>query len=62
MNTYFFINIGCPKPGNGTFIRIRRKNGGTIRPGFIDILHDEERLTDRLFSMEENWDFLTNRV
>ncbi|WRX13989.1 hypothetical protein QQP08_006476 [Theobroma cacao] len=42
---------GSPKSRIGTFIRIGRKNGTARGPDLIDVLDNDERLTDRLVTM-----------
>ena len=33
-----------------------------VRPRFIDVLENDEGLTDRLVVVEEDWDLLVDRV
>ncbi|WRX15084.1 hypothetical protein QQP08_007571 [Theobroma cacao] len=43
--------LGSPKSRIGTFIRIGRKNGGARGPDLIDVLDNNERLTNGLVTM-----------
>lgn len=47
---------------NSTIIRIRREDGGTGGPDVVNVLNNDEGLADGLVSMDENWDFLVDRV
>lgn len=60
--TDLIINIGCPKASYGAIIWISWEDGGPISPHLIDVLDVEKGLTNGLIAMDENWDFLENKV
>lgn len=59
---YLVVNVSSPKSSDGTVIWIRGKNGGTMGPNLIDVMNNDERLTDGSITMDENWDFFVDRV
>lgn len=56
------IHISSPKPGCSPIIGIRGKNPGLRGPDFINILNNDERFTDDPVAMNENRDFLVDRI
>lgn len=60
---YLLIDVRGPEAGGGTIIGIRgedgRAGGG---PGLIDVLDDDEGLTDRAVGVKEDRDLLVDRV
>jgi hypothetical protein len=60
--SYLIIKIGSPKSYDSTIIRIRREDGGTRGPYLINVLNNDQGLTNGLVSMDQDWDFLMNRV
>jgi hypothetical protein len=59
---YLLIEIGSPKPSKGTIIRIRGEDGRSRRPNLINVLHYHKRFTNGLAIMNQNWDFLMDRI
>jgi len=59
---YRLINVDGPETSNGAIIRIRRENGRGRGPNIIHILHNDQRLAEGFVLMNENWDFLVDRI
>lgn len=59
---YLLVEICSPEPSKGTIVRIGGEDGRASRPNLVNILHYHERLTNGLATMNQNWDFLMDRV
>lgn len=59
---YLSVNEVSPKTSKGTIGRKCWEDGKIGRPRFIDVLNDVERLTDGYITMDEDRDFLVDRV
>lgn len=51
-----------PKPGFGSIVRIIREQLFFLLPNLINVFKDEEGLNDWLAIVNEDWDFLVNRI
>lgn len=63
MEIDLFIDISSQETGYSTVVRIGREKGrAVLRPGLVDVLKNDARLTYRLVIMDQNWDFLVDWI
>ena len=57
-----FVDEISPEPSLGSLVRIRGKQGSSVMPNLVDVLHDDEGLADGFSVVDENRDLLVDRV